>query len=53
MLPVRTDQIGQGLPDPTAAPDVDSRQWSVAVSETLQFEAGRARAPGARCQLTT
>ena len=36
MLPVRTTQIGQGLSDPTSAPDVDMRQWSVAVAETLQ-----------------
>ena len=26
MLPVRTSQMGQGMPDPTSAPDVDSRQ---------------------------
>jgi multiple sugar transport system substrate-binding protein len=38
MLPVRTDQLGQGPPDPTAAPDVDSRQWTLAVSNTLQVE---------------
>jgi multiple sugar transport system substrate-binding protein len=37
MLPVRTAQIGQGLSDPTQAPDVDMRQWSVAVAETLQL----------------
>ena len=38
MLPVRTCQMGQGLPDPTSAPDVDSRQWSDAVSRTLMAE---------------
>jgi len=38
MLPVRTAQMGQGLPDPTSAPDVDSRLWSDAVSRTLQGE---------------
>ncbi len=38
MLPVRSSQLGQGLPDPTAAPDVDSRQWTVAVSDTLGLE---------------
>jgi multiple sugar transport system substrate-binding protein len=38
MLPVRTSQLGQGLPDPTAAPDVDSRQWTIAVSDTLKLE---------------
>jgi multiple sugar transport system substrate-binding protein len=38
MLPVRTSQMGQGLPDPTAAPDVDPRQWSDAVSRTLLAE---------------
>ena len=35
MLPVRTAQMGQGLPDPISAPDVDSRLWSDAVSRTL------------------
>ena len=35
MLPVRISQMGQGLPDPTSAPDVDSRLWSDAVSRTL------------------
>ena len=38
MLPVRSSQIGQGLPDPTSAPDVDSRLWSDAVSRTLLAE---------------
>ena len=38
MLPVRTSQMGQGLPDPISAPDVDSRLWSDAVSRTLQAE---------------
>ena len=38
MLPVRNSQLGQGLPDSTAAPDVDSRQWTLAVSNTLQVE---------------
>ncbi len=35
MLPVRSSQMGQGLPDPTSAPDVESRQWTDAVSRTL------------------
>jgi multiple sugar transport system substrate-binding protein len=35
MLPVRTTQMSQGLPDPISAPDVDSRLWSDAVSRTL------------------
>jgi multiple sugar transport system substrate-binding protein len=38
MLPVRTSQMGQGLPDPMSAPDVDSRLWSDAVSRTLLAE---------------
>ena len=38
MLPVRTSQIGQGMPDPTAAPDVDSRHWTIAVGDTLKLE---------------
>jgi multiple sugar transport system substrate-binding protein len=38
MLPVRTSQLSQGLPDPTSAPDVDPRQWSDAVSRTLLAE---------------
>ena len=38
MLPVRTSQMGQGLPDPLSAPDVDSRLWSDAVSRTLLAE---------------
>ena len=38
MLPVRSSQMGRGLPDPTAAPDVDPRQWSDAVSRTLLAE---------------
>ena len=38
MLPVRGSQMGRGLPDPTAAPDVDPRQWSDAVGRTLQAE---------------
>jgi multiple sugar transport system substrate-binding protein len=38
MLPVRSSQLGQGLPDPTAAPDVDSRQWTIAVTDTLMLE---------------
>jgi multiple sugar transport system substrate-binding protein len=44
MLPCRTSQMGQGLPDPTAAPDVDARLWSGAVSRTF---AGRV-VPGLR-----
>ncbi|HEV3167882.1 MAG TPA: extracellular solute-binding protein, partial [Isosphaeraceae bacterium] len=35
MLPVRTSQLGQGLPDPRSAPGVVGRQWSRAVTETL------------------
>ena len=38
MLPVRTSQMGKGLPDPISAPDVDSRLWSDAVGRTLQAE---------------
>ena len=38
MLPCRTSQISQGLPDPTSAPDVDVRAWSDAVSRTLLAE---------------
>jgi multiple sugar transport system substrate-binding protein len=38
MLPVRGSQMGQGLPDPTSAPDVDPRQWSDAVGRTLMAE---------------
>jgi multiple sugar transport system substrate-binding protein len=38
MLPVRISQMGEGLPDPTAAPDVDSRLWSDAVRRTLLGE---------------
>jgi multiple sugar transport system substrate-binding protein len=38
MLPVRSAQMGQGLPDPTSAPDVDARHWSDAVSRTLMAE---------------
>jgi multiple sugar transport system substrate-binding protein len=45
MLPVRSSQMGHGLADPTSAPDVDSRQWSDAVSRTLM--AGRV-VPGLR-----
>ncbi|WP_250846842.1 ABC transporter substrate-binding protein [Aquisphaera insulae] len=38
MLPVRSSQIGQGLPDPASSPDVDPRQWSDAVSRTLMAD---------------
>jgi multiple sugar transport system substrate-binding protein len=38
MLPVRSSVMGQGLLDPTSAPDVDPRQWSDAVSRTLLAE---------------
>ena len=38
LLPVRTSQMGQGMPDPLSAPDVDSRLWSDAVSRTLLAE---------------
>jgi multiple sugar transport system substrate-binding protein len=50
MLPYRAGAMGQGLPDPTAAPDVDSRSWSDAVSRTLLAERviPGLRIPGAR-----
>ena len=35
MLPTRISQMGQGMPDPTSAPDVDVRLWSDSVSRTL------------------
>jgi multiple sugar transport system substrate-binding protein len=35
MVPVRSSQMGQGPPDPTAASDVDPRLWSDAVGRTL------------------
>lgn len=35
MLPTRISQMGQGLPDPTSAPDVDVKLWSDSVSRTL------------------
>jgi multiple sugar transport system substrate-binding protein len=38
MLPVRSSQIGLGLPDPVAAPAVESRPWSDAVGHTLNAE---------------
>ncbi len=38
MLPVRISQLGEGFPDPTRSPDVDSRQWTLAVSNTLQVD---------------
>jgi multiple sugar transport system substrate-binding protein len=38
MLPVRSSQMGRGLPDPSSAPDVDPRSWSAAVSRTLMAE---------------
>jgi multiple sugar transport system substrate-binding protein len=38
MLPVRSSQMGQGLPDPSSAPEVDARQWTDAVSRTLMAE---------------
>jgi len=38
MLPVRAAQMGLGLPDPTTAPDVGSREWSEAVRRTLLAE---------------
>jgi multiple sugar transport system substrate-binding protein len=45
LLPVRSSQMGLGLPDPVSAPDVDSRQWADAVSRTIL--AGRV-VPGLR-----
>jgi multiple sugar transport system substrate-binding protein len=38
LLPVRESQMDQGLPDPSSAPDVDSRMWSHAVRQTLTAE---------------
>ncbi len=38
MLPVRAALMGLGLPDPTSAPDVGSREWSEAVRHTLQAD---------------
>jgi len=38
LLPVRASQMDQGLPDPSSAPDVDSRLWSVAVRQTLEAD---------------
>lgn len=38
MLPVRITQFAAGLPDPTSAPDVGSREWSEAVRRTLLAE---------------
>jgi multiple sugar transport system substrate-binding protein len=38
MLPVRIAQMAEGLPDPTSAPDVDSRLWADAVRRTLLGE---------------
>jgi multiple sugar transport system substrate-binding protein len=35
MLPVRSSQVGQGLPDPRQAPGVEPRAWIEAVSRTL------------------
>jgi multiple sugar transport system substrate-binding protein len=35
LLPFRTAQMAQGWPDPTAAPDVDSRAWADAISRTF------------------
>jgi multiple sugar transport system substrate-binding protein len=35
MLPFRASQVGQGLPDPTAAAGVESRLWADAVAKTL------------------
>jgi multiple sugar transport system substrate-binding protein len=35
MLPFRTAQMGAGLPDPVASPDVDVRLWSEAVGRTF------------------
>ncbi len=38
MLPVRAVQLGQGLPDPTQAPDVDARLWMDTVGRVLQAD---------------
>jgi multiple sugar transport system substrate-binding protein len=38
ILPVRASQMASGLLDPTAAADVDSRLWSMAVGKTLLAE---------------
>ena len=45
MVPVRSSQLLQGLPDPRAAQGVNSKQWSDAVSRTL---AGERVVPGLR-----
>ncbi len=48
MLPFRTAQMGQGLPDPTSAPDVDSRLWAEAIGRTFAERAAVGlRIPGA------
>lgn len=38
MLSVRASQMGRGLPDPSAAPNVDVRGWASAVSRSLMAE---------------
>jgi multiple sugar transport system substrate-binding protein len=38
MLPARIAQMSLGLPDPTGAPDVGSREWGEAVRRTLLAE---------------
>jgi multiple sugar transport system substrate-binding protein len=38
VLPVRSAQVGQGLPDPRLAPGVNARSWSEAVGRTLAAE---------------
>ena len=38
MLPVRISQLGEGFPDPTQSPDVDSRQWTLSVSNALRVD---------------
>ena len=45
--------MGQGLPDPTAAPDVDSRLWSEAIGRTFaERVVPGLRIPGADDYLT-
>lgn len=38
MLSVRSSQMGRGLPDPSAAANVDVRGWALAVSRSLMAE---------------
>ena len=52
MLPFRTAQMGEGLPDPASSPDVDTRLWSEAVGRTFAERAVVGlRIPGADAYL--